>query len=313
VLVTGACGFIGANLVPRLLRAGLIVQGLDNLTRGSRAYLADEDVELVEADIRDRAAVTQSLAGVDAVVHLAAFGSVTDSIAEPFENFDVNVRGTLVVLDACVAAGVEQVVFASTGGAALGNAPPPVDEETLPRPISPYGAGKVAGEAYCHAYAGAFGLATTALRFANVYGPFSAHKRGAATSFIVRALQGEPLLVYGDGSATRDFLYVDDVCDGIVATLERRFADDVFHLASGVETSIAELAQLVLELTGADVSIEHAPARRGEVERNFARSSRAAEAFGFEPRYSLREGLERTVEWFARRPAEARSSAAARP
>jgi UDP-glucose 4-epimerase len=249
---------------------------------------------------------------VDAVVHLAAFGSVTESIAEPFANLEVNVHGTLVVLDACVAAGVEQLVFASTGGAALGNAVPPVDERTPPWPISPYGAGKVAGEAYCHAYAGAFGLATTALRFANAYGPFSAHKRGAVTSFVTRALVGEPLVVYGDGSATRDFLYVDDVCDGIVAALERRFGDNVFHLASGVETSVEELAHLVLELTGVDVPIEHAPARRGEVERNFARSERAAEAFGFEPKYSLRQGLERTVEWFAGRRAEAASSAAAR-
>ncbi len=301
VLLTGACGFIGANLVPRLLASGVEVRGFDNLARGSRAYVDDQEIELAEADVRDREAVRRALAGVDAVVHLAAFGSVTDSISEPFENFDVNVRGTLVVLDACAAAGVEQVVFASTGGAALGNATPPVDETTLPWPISPYGAGKVAGEAYCHAYAGGFGLATTALRFANVYGPSSAHKRGAVTSFIQRALCGEPLVIYGDGSATRDFLYVDDVCDGIVGALQGGFADHVFHLASGVETSIEELARLVLDLTGADVPIEHAPARRGEVERTFARSRLAEEAFGFEPRYSLREGLERTVEWFAAR------------
>jgi UDP-glucose 4-epimerase len=286
------------------------VRGLDNLTRGSRSYLAGQDVEVVEGDVRDGAAVAGALAGVDAVVHLAAFGSVTESVAEPFENFDVNVRGTLVLLDACVTAGVEQLVFASTGGAALGEAPPPVDEATIPWPISPYGAGKVAGEAYCHAYAGAFDLATVALRFANVYGPHSAHKRGAVTSFVSRALAREPLVVYGDGTATRDFLYVEDVCDGILAVLEQRLADDVFHLASGVETSIEDLARLVLELTDVGVPIRHAPARRGEVERNFAKPLRAAEAFGFEPKYSLRRGLERTIEWFAGRRGEAPSEAA---
>ncbi len=145
-----------------------------------------------------------------------------------------------------------------------------------------------------------------------MYGPYSAHKRGAVTSFIERALAGEPLVIYGDGGATRDFLYVEDICDGIVSALERRFPDDVFHLASGVETSIEELARLVLALTGAQVPLEHLPSRRGEVERNFARSTRAAESFGFAPRYELREGLERTVEWFAERRTQASSGAAAR-
>jgi UDP-glucose 4-epimerase len=250
---------------------------------------------------------------MDAVVHLAASGSVVESVEEPFENFEVNVRGTLNVLDACAAAQVGQVIFASTGGAVVGNAPPPVDERTIPWPVSPYGAGKVAGEAYCHAYASAFGLPTVGLRFANAYGPFSAHKRGAVTAFVSSALRGEPIVIYGDGSATRDFLFVHDLCEGIEAALEVRFADDIFHLASGVETSIEDLARLVLEVTGADVPVEHAPTRRGEVYRNFARSERAGEAFYFRPRTSLREGLQRTVEWFsghlsAERPAPARRS-----
>lgn len=295
--------------MPRLAGAGLEVRGLDNLSGGSRVSLAGQDVELLEADIRDRAAVAHAVDAVDAVVHLAAFGSVTGSLVEPFENLDVNVFGTLVLLDACAAAGVEQFLFASTGGAIVGNAPPPVDESAIPWPLSPYGASKVAGEAYCHSYAGSFGLATASLRFSNVYGPHSAHKRGAVSTFITRALAGEPFTIYGDGSATRDFLYVDDLCDGIVAALERGFEDDVFHLASGVETSIGELARLVLELTGTDVPIEHEHARRGEVERNFASSERAAAAFGFRARHSLREGLERTVEWFAEHiagPARAR-------
>jgi UDP-glucose 4-epimerase len=300
-LVTGACGFIGANLVPILLGRGLDVRGLDNLARGSRQNLPPE-VEVVEGDIRDTDAVARALDGVDTVVHLAAFGSVAESVEEPFENFDVNARGTLVLLRACTDAGVGKFVFASTGGAIMGNTPPPVDESTLPWPISPYGASKLCGEAYCHAFAGSFGLATVALRFANVYGPVSAHKKGAVTSFIVRALRGEPLVVFGDGSATRDFLYVDDLCQGIAAAVDAPLRDEVLHLASGTETSIGDLARLVLELAGApETPIRYEERRRGEVERTFSNADRARELLGFEPRHSLRDGLAKTVAWFAER------------
>ncbi|HEX5467577.1 MAG TPA: NAD-dependent epimerase/dehydratase family protein [Gaiellaceae bacterium] len=299
MLVTGGCGFIGANLVPRLLERGATVRVLDNLSRGSRDHLAGLDVELVEGDIRDADVVPRALDGFDSVVHLAASGSVVESLEDPFENFDVNARGTLVLLRACAADGVEKFVFASTGGALMGNTPPPVDETTLPWPISPYGASKLCGEAYCHAFAGSFGLSAVALRFANAYGPVSAHKKGAVTTFIKRALRGEPLGIYGDGTATRDFLYVDDLCDGISAAVDAPVEDDVVHLASGEETSIEELARLVLELTGAtDVPIRYEHRRRGEVERTFATPKRAAELLGFAPSHSLRSGMQKTVEWF---------------
>jgi UDP-glucose 4-epimerase len=312
VLVTGACGFVGANLAPKLVDRGLFVRGLDNFTRGSRENLP-LDTEVVAADIRDTEAVASALAGVDTVVHLAAYGSVAESVDEPFENFDVNVRGTLVVLQACVRAGVRKFVFASTGGAIMGNTPPPVDEKTLPWPISPYGASKLCGEAYCHAFAGSFGLPVVALRFANVYGPISVHKKGAVTNFITRALEGKPLVVYGDGTATRDFLYVDDLCEGICAAIETPLEDEVVHLASGRETSIGDLAELVLELTGAsDTPIEYRERRRGEVERTFSSAERAAGMFGFEPRWSLRDGLRETVRWFVEREADREGVAAER-
>jgi UDP-glucose 4-epimerase len=272
------------------------------LSRGSRAYLDGLDVEIVEADVRDEVAVARSLQGVDAVVHLAAFGSVVESVEDPVVNFDVNVRGTLVVLRAAAEAGIAKVVFASTGGAIMGNATPPVDESTLPWPISPYGASKLCGEAYCHAFAGAFGLPVVALRFANVYGPISAHKKGVITNFIRHALRREPLVVYGDGSATRDFLYVGDLCDGISAAVDAPLQDEVVHLASGEETSIGDLARLILGLTGAaDVPVQHEERRRGEVERTFARPDRAVELLGFSPSYALPDGLQKTVDWFAER------------
>ena len=288
--------------MPKLIGRGVDVRALDNLSRGSRENLARLDIEFLEGDIRDPDVVARALEGVDTVVHLAAFGSVAESVEEPFANFDANVRGTLVLLHASAAADVGKFVFASTGGAIMGNAPPPVDEKTLPRPISPYGASKLCGEAYGHAFAGSFGLPVVALRFANVYGPVSDHKKGAVTVFIKRALRGEPLVIYGDGTATRDFLYVDDLCDGIIAAMDAELHDEVVHLASGMETSIGELAALVLELADArETPIRYEERRRGEVERTFAKPEHAAALLGFRPAHSLPEGLRKTVDWFGDR------------
>jgi UDP-glucose 4-epimerase len=285
------------------------VRALDNFSRGRRDYLSGVETEIVEGDIRDEAAVAKAIQGVDTVVHLAAFGSVVESVEDPVENFDVNVRGTLVVLRAAAAAGVERVVFASTGGAIMGNTPPPVDETSVPWPISPYGASKLCGEAYCHAFAGSFGLPVVALRFANVYGPMSDHKKGVITNFLKQSLRGEPIVIYGDGTASRDFLYVDDLCDGITATVDADLQDEVLHLASGEETTINDLARLILGLTdAADTPTRHEERRRGEIERTFARAERAGELLGFEPAHSLAEGLEKTVRWFAERREPSRVS-----
>jgi UDP-glucose 4-epimerase len=300
-LVTGGAGFIGANLVPLLLERGERVRVLDSLVSGDPSRLASE-VEFVEGDVRDEAAVTRAAQGVDAVIHLAAAGSVAESVADPLPNFETNARGTLLTLNAAVqAGGVERFVFASTGGALIGDADPPVDETSVPRPISPYGASKLAGEGYCHAFRGSYGLNTIALRFANVYGPHSERKKGALTAFIQRALRGDALEIYGDGEATRDFIYVDDLCAGILAAWERRDVDGVVHLASERETSIAQLARLVLDATGSDAGIEHLDRRRGEVERNFAIARRAQAVLDWHAEVALEDGIARTVAWFAQR------------
>lgn len=298
-LLTGGCGFIGARLAAQLREDGVAVRVLDDLSRG-RADNLPPDVELVRGDIRDADTVAEALAGVDTVVHLAAYGSVIESIADPLTNFDINARGTLVLLRGCVDAGVERFVFASTGGALIGNAEPPVDESNLPWPISPYGASKLCGEAYLHAFAGAYGLRTAALRFANVYGPFSDHKKGAVTTFIKNALLGEPILIYGDGSASRDFLYVDDLCAAIRAGARADLADEVVHVASGRETTIRELAELILRIAGrGDLEIEHQPARRGEVARNFATAEKAHRLLDFAPTETLESGMAKTIDWFS--------------
>jgi UDP-glucose 4-epimerase len=298
VLVTGGCGFIGSSLVRQLLDRGLEPRVLDNLSRGSADNLP-AGVELVVDDIRNEEAVLAALEGVDAVVHLAAFGSVIESIADPLANFEVNVGGTLTILRACVALEVQRLVFASTGGALMGKAQPPVDESTLPWPVSPYGASKLCCEAYLHGFAGAYGLRATTLRFPNVYGPFSTHKTSVVTTFVKNALNGRPLVIYGDGSASRDFLFVGDLTGAICSALEVELEDEVVQLASEEETTVGELAELVRRVTGqVDLPIEHRPARRGEVERIFAAAEKARRVLGFAPAETLESGIEKTVAWF---------------
>ncbi|HEX5686725.1 MAG TPA: NAD-dependent epimerase/dehydratase family protein [Ideonella sp.] len=305
VLLTGGCGFIGANLAPMLRARGHEVRILDNLSRGRVEFLDDRAAyEVVQADIRDESAVIAACDGRDAVVHLAAYGSVVESVAEPSENFSINVEGTFKVLNAARQAGVQRVVFASTGGALIGNATPPVNEGALPRPISPYGASKLAGEGYCCAFAEAYGMSVTALRFANVIGPISWHKKGAVTAFFKAIMNGDPIRIYGDGSATRDFLYVEDLCRGIVAGLEAalpRF--NVFHLASGRETSVRELAEIACRVGGRpEHPIVHDLKRPGEVERNFATYDLAREQLGFGPSVSIEDAMARTWAWMQEQP-----------
>jgi UDP-glucose 4-epimerase len=302
VLVTGGAGFVGANLVPRLVDAGHRVRVLDNLSTGSADHLAGVDVDLVTGDIRDEATVDAAMAGVDAVVHLAAAGSVVDSVADPRFNFESNVLGTFRVLDAVRRAGVPRVVLASTGGALIGDATPPVDEMSLPKPISPYGASKLAGEGYAHAFAAAYGIRTVCLRFANVYGPFSERKKGAVTTFFRALHTGAPITIYGDGSASRDYIHAGDICAGLQGGLEGDLpGGTVLHIASGVETSVADLARLCCEAAGRpDHPIVFAEARPGEVTRNFATYTRAAETLGYAPTVQLADGLRACWEWFNR-------------
>jgi len=298
VLVTGGAGFIGANLL-RTLDAEYDVRVFDNLVRGSRDLLPeDREIDVVVGDIRDPDALAGAMRGVDLVIHLAAFGSVVESITDPVENFEINARGTFETVRAASEAGIERFVFASTGGAIMGDQEPPIDEQSLPWPISPYGASKLCGEAYLHAFAGSFGIRPVALRFANVYGPYSAHKKGVITRFIRAALAGGTFEIFGDGQASRDFLHVDDLCRGIIAAAESDLSDEVVHLASESETTINELARLILDLIGSDVDIVHHPKRTGEVERNFARADRAQELLGWSQQLSLRDGMAQTIDWF---------------
>jgi UDP-glucose 4-epimerase len=259
------------------------------------------DCEQVTGDIRDPAALDGALAGMQAVVHLAAAGSVVMSVSDPRANFEVNVVGTFNVLDAARRAGAGRVVLASTGGALIGDATPPVSEESLPRPISPYGASKLAGEGYAHAFAKAFGLPTVALRFANVYGPWSEKKKGAMTLFFRALHAGEPLVIYGDGTSSRDYAHVDDISTALQLALEGDApGGTVLHIASGVETTVAELARLCSAAAGMPGHpVEHKPPRPGEVDRNFAAYDLANKVLGYAPSIEAADGITGTWQWFA--------------
>ena len=298
-LVTGGCGFIGVNLIPRLIEQGARVRVLDDLSLGRREDVEPLGVDLHVGDVRDATAVVKACKGVDAVVHLAAHTRVVESLSDPELNFEINAAGTLNVLQACRAAGIPKMIFASTGGAILGDQEPPVHEGMVPRPISPYGASKLAGEAYCSAYTGAYGMKTAALRFSNVYGPYSYHKGSVVAQFFRNLLRGEPIVIYGDGEQTRDFLYVADLVEAILLADKIEPAGEVFQIASGRETSIRSLLdamKAMLPERTFDVRFE--AARPGEILRNYASIEKACRILGFDPKTQLNEGLRNTWQWF---------------
>jgi UDP-glucose 4-epimerase len=296
VLVTGGAGFVGANLVHFLLERDHDLVALDDLSAGARPpwWAQNSRPTSVEGSIEDEPTVRRAMEGVDGVVHLAARPGVADSVDRPDLDFRTNVLGTFTVFDAARRANVSRFVFASSG-AVLAAATPPLREDMAPAPKSPYGASKLYGEGITAA-GDAFGVVGISLRFSNVYGPYSGHKKSVVASFLSRALAGRPLVIYGDGRQTRDFIYVDDIC----AAIERALGADeggVYHLGTGVETSVNDLAKKVIATAGADVDIEREPPRPADATRSFVEYEAARKALGWSPQVSLDEGLARTTEW----------------
>ncbi|MFZ1396699.1 MAG: NAD-dependent epimerase/dehydratase family protein [Candidatus Promineifilaceae bacterium] len=297
VLVTGGAGFIGANLVRRLLAAGYDVRVLDSFVTGQRRYLAGLPLELVEGDILDSGVVETAVHQVSGVIHLAAQTSVPDSVANPLYDCQQNVLGTLNLLEACRQANVPRFVFASSN-APLGRQLPPAHEEQAPLPISPYGASKLAGEGYCLAYHGSWGLGTIVLRFANLYGPFSGHTKGVVSLFYQAILAKRPLTIYGDGQQTRDFIYVGDLCRAIQLGLESNISGELFQIATGTETTVLALTKQMAAVTGQAVQVDHESVRIGDIGQNYSAVSKAEKQLGWRPTTSLADGLAQTWHWF---------------
>ncbi len=283
ILVTGGAGFIGSNLVRALLERGDNVTVFDDLSGGRREYLQGLTVRFVEGDILNRTAVENAVEEQDGVVHLAAQTGVPGSLVDPQRDCQVNVIGTLNLLEACRRAREyagqnhsdgqcpkgPRFVFASSN-APLGRQAPPATEDKAPLPISPYGASKLAGEAYCLAYHGSWDLPTVALRFGNVYGPFSAHKNSVVAKFFKDIASGRGIVIDGDGEQTRDFIYVGDLCRAILLALDSTISGEVFQVATGVETTIHNLVSLIEAVSDSSLHIEHGPARQGDIRRNYS-------------------------------------------
>jgi len=303
--VTGGAGFIGSHLVDRLVDAGNDVIVLDNFSTGKKSNLSQSlgrpNSRILKADIRKIPhSLAKTIGRVDRVCHLAAATSVQQSVRDPVFTTNVNVVGTLNVLDVAKALKAQRVLFASS--AAVYGAPRtfPILEDATVSPISPYGASKLASEHYLASFETIHGIEAASLRLFNVYGPRQTANQyaGAISIFARRSLREEPLQIYGDGSQTRDFVFVSDVIDAIINALEKNLKSRVFNIASGRETAILELAKNIGEITGTHSRIEFHPPRSGDIIRSVADVSRARNELGFAAKTTMTQGLSATLQWF---------------
>ncbi len=316
--ITGGCGFLGTSLIKRLVaEGGHGIRVLDNLSVGTRDDLSgasefteiesdtlqpmrDNGCELVVGDIKDEQLALDACQGADVIVHFAANTGVPKSVEDPRGDCLNNVIGTFNYLEAARRNKVGRFVFASSGAPA-GEVEPPIHEEMAPHPVSPYGASKLAGEGYCSAYNKTFGVQTVALRFGNVYGPGSGHKTSVVAKFIRQALNGETLEIYGDGSQTRDFIYIDDLIEAVMlAATTPGIGGETFQIASNKETTLDEMVELLLlafDEAGINrpVIIKGEP-RLGDVKRNYSNTAKARSMLGWVPMVDLKSGLVLTLD-----------------
>lgn len=306
-LVTGGAGFIGSHLVDRLLEEGVRVRVLDNLSTGHPVNLNQDRVEFLRGDVRNEKDIVRAVRKIDIVFHHAAQINPARAVNNPKEDFEINARGTLNLLWAAHRAGVKKFIFASTN--LYGNAGEGKQEENYPTLasrgslLSPYAASKACGETYLKVFNDEMGLATVRLRYFNVYGPRQRIKSesGVVAIFTLRALQGQPITIFGDGSRTRDFVYVADVVEAnIRAAREDKASGGVFNVGTGVETSINELVELVMDNVGVRVPVEHTRERSADFLRARADTTLAEKVLGFKSGVRLGEGLQNYVKWCRR-------------
>jgi len=304
-LVTGIAGFIGSNIARALLAQGASVRGVDNLITGKRANLADlGGVDFIVGTIEDPEICARACKGVDFIFHEAALASVPRSVENPVATNSANVTGTLNVLVAARNAGVRRVVYAGSSSA-YGDQPTlPKREDMLPDPISPYAVSKLAGEYYMRTFTRVYGLETVTIRYFNVFGPHqdpSSQYSGVLAKFSLAMLEGRTPIIYGDGSQSRDFTYIDNVVDAnlsAIAAPADKVSGRVFNVATGQRITLNDAVKSLRELTGYAGTVEYAPARAGDIEHSLADISLAGEALGYEPKVNFHEGLRRTLLWY---------------
>ena len=308
VLVTGGAGFIGSNLVAELLARGHSVKVLDNFSTGHRRNLAevDSDIELIEGDLRSYERVHHAVRGCDVVFHEGALPSVPRSVQDPITTSEINVTGTLNVLLNARDQGVGRLVFASSSSI-YGDAPGlPRTEGITPKPLAPYAVSKLAAEQYCSVFSTVYGLETVSLRYFNVFGrnqdPGSQYS-AVIPRFIFAMREGRAPTIYGTGEQSRDFTHIDDVVAANMLAMEQPAAGgEVLNIACGAAHSLNELVEILNRRLGTDIAPDHAPPRRGDIERSWADISRAREVLEYVPSVDFEQGLRRTIENFAESP-----------
>lgn len=300
ILVTGGAGFIGSAICRHLLERGHKVVVIDNLASSEESNLDEirDKIKFIRADIRYYSEVKQAANGVDAIIHLAAISNVPTSIINPRETFDVNIWGTLNVLEVAKELDIKKVVFASSA-AVYGNSPGNIKrEEDILDPQSPYAVSKVSMEYFMKMFSEQ-GIDTCSLRLFNVYGPRQSTRFFAAIpNFIRKALDGKDIIIFGSGDQTRDFVYVEDVARAFERAINTKTAGSVINIASGKSISIKNLANQICDISGSKSNMIFTDDREGDVKHSLAAISKAKDILGWEPKHSFESGLKETITWF---------------
>ncbi|MGI4757120.1 MAG: SDR family oxidoreductase [Janthinobacterium lividum] len=305
ILITGIAGFIGSSLARTALEQGAEVVGLDDLSAGKLENLEEirSRIDFRAASILDPSALRDACRGVDYVFHEAAVASVPKSVDAPLETNDINLNGTLQVLEASRIAGVKRLMYAASS-AAYGNAPEqPKTESMLPDPVSPYAVQKVAGEMYLSSYARVYGLETVSLRYFNIFGPRqdpSSQYSGVLARFISLMMRGEAPTIFGDGLTSRDFTYIDNVVSAnlLAAKAPAAVSGKIFNVATGKRVTLLDAFEAIKSITGYDGDLNFQPERNGDVKHSLADISLSRRMLNYEVVADLHYGLEKTIDWY---------------
>jgi len=304
-LVTGAAGFIGSNIIRRLLKDNCEVRGFDNFSTGKRGNLEDFEgkgnFELIEGDLRNPGEIKKALKNVDVVMHEAAVPSVQRSVENPVFVNDSNINGTLNLLIAAKEEGVRKVVYASSSSIYGCNKKLPKKEDMPVEPISPYSLSKYTGERYCQIFSEIYSLPTICLRYFNVFGPYqdpNSEYSAAIPKFIDLMLEDKQPVIFGDGEQSRDFTYIENVVEANILAADSDITGEVINIACGEKVSINEVVQILSTILNKDIKPVYKETRVGEVKHSLADISKAKNKIGYKPKYKFAEGLRKTVEWF---------------